>query len=154
MKVWFVAKIHQQKKTLLIEFLSCYDVEVFVPHFFENGQRKVLFRTYVLIYLDPESSIWPIVRWAPGLMYFLPRDEKPMQLDEHLVAYLKERDGSDQSKQFVRGESVKIKGGAFDNLEGIFKGYMSDKERCQVFIKFVLGGTLAELPAASLASKS
>ena len=95
MECWYVAKVKPQKEKSLISFLSVRGVEVFFPTIIQpsrTGPRmKPLFPTYLFCHLDTESSIWPVVRWAPGMSYFLNHDGKSIPVPNYVVENLQQR---------------------------------------------------------------
>ena len=139
MKSWYIAKIKVQSEMTLQIFLSNYGVGVFSPKIIYLGQKgvtpKPLFPTYMFFDVDPESSIWPIVRWAPGILYFLPRDGYPAQITQALIDYLRQRttqwNDSSNSSHLRQGDKVVVTGGPFVSLEGVFQTYIPSKDRCR-----------------------
>ena len=97
MEVWYVAKVKPQRETCLMNFLSHRGVEVFFPRVIQpcrTGSRfQALFPTYLFFHLDPESSRWPIVRWAPGMSYILSQDGEPLCVPQDVVDYIQQRVG-------------------------------------------------------------
>ncbi len=154
MESWYVAKIKLRKETVLMSFLSQDGVEVFFPKIVEpgpnGGSLKALFPTYLFCYLDPESSIWPKVRSAPGMAYFLNSDGKPTSIPQRLVDYLRERvtqwNDPCYSRHLARGDKVVVRGGPFAGLEGIFQRYISGRQRCRILLEGVGSLTNVEIP--------
>ena len=154
MEGWYVAKIKPQKETCLMSFLSQWDVEVFSPKIAQPGRAsgvmKSLFPTYLFCYLDPKSSIWPVVRWAPGMAYFLNHDGDPTCVPQSMVEYLQQRvsQWNDQgiSRDLHQGDRVAVLNGPFSGLEGIFQRYIPSRERCQILLEAVGRLATIELP--------
>ena len=154
MEGWYIARIKPQKETVLTSFLSQWEVEVFFPKIVEpssNGRAlKALFPTYLFCFLDPESSIWPSVRWAPGMSYFLSSDGKPARIPHGLVDYLRERvmhwNDASYSSHLAKGDKVVVTGGPFAGLEGIFQRYISGRQRCRILLEVVGSLTNVEIP--------
>ena len=153
MQGWYIAKVKPQKEGSLTSFLGQWGIEVFYPKIAQsgrNGTRKALFPTYVFCRLDPESGVWPVARWAPGMSYFLNHDGEPTQLPEMIVQYLKQRvddwnePGSNRCLQ--AGAKVAILSGPFSGLEGIFQRYVPSRERCQILLGVVGSLGTVELP--------
>ena len=154
MEGWYVAKIKPQKETCLMSFLSQWGVEVFFPRMMQPGKSggvlKPLFPTYMFCYLDPQSSIWPVARWAPGMSYFLSHDDVPIGVPHTVVEYLQERvsrwnDGR-RCADLAQGDKVVVLGGPFSGLEGIFQQYVPSRQRCQVLIETLGRLATVELP--------
>ena len=154
MEGWYIARIKPQKETVLTSYLSQYGVEVFFPKIVEpssnGGALKALFPTYLFCFLDPESSIWPSVRWAPGMSYFLSSDGKPARIPHGLVDYLRERviqwNDASYSSHLAKGDKVMVTGGPFAGLEGIFQRYISGRQRCRILLEVVGSLTNVEIP--------
>ena len=154
MRSWYVAKIKVQNEMTLQTFLSIYGVSVFSPKIVYLGQNggtpKPLFPTYMFCDVDPESSVWPIVRWAPGMMYFLPRDGEPAQIPQALIDYLRQRttqwNDSSNLSHLRQGDKVVVTGGPLVSLEGVFQSYIPSKDRCRILLDVVGRLTRVELP--------
>lgn len=154
MEGWYVAKIKLQKETGLTSFLSQCDVDVFCPKIVHQGRNgkalKPLFPTYLFCYLDPQSNVWPMVRWAPGMLYFLSYDGEPSRIPQSLVDYLRERvsqcNDPNYSRHLASGDKVVVSGGPFAGLEGIFQRYLPGRARCQILLEVVGRLTTVELP--------
>ena len=168
MQSWYIAKINVQKETVLETFLSNYGVGAFSPKIIYLGQKggtpKPLFPTYMFFDVDPESSTWPIVRWAPGIMYFLPRDGYPAPIPQALIDFLRQRttqwNDSSNSSRLRQGDKVVVTGGPFDKLEGVFQSYIPSKDRCRILLDVVgqltrveiSGSEVKGIPSASFKS--
>jgi transcription antitermination factor NusG len=154
MKSWYLAKIKLQKETFLTSYLSQGGVEVFFPKIIEPSpygrSLKALFPTYLFCRLDPDSSIWPTVRGAPGIAYFLSSDGMPSRIPGDLVDTLRERvnrwNDPTHSRHLDQGDKVVVTGGPFAGLEGIFQRYISSKRRCRILLEVVGRLTNVELP--------
>lgn len=154
MEGWYVAKIQVQKESGLKTFLNECGVDSFYPKIMQKDRsgRKLtaMFPTYVFCYLDPDSPIWPMVRWAPGLTYFLSNDGEPARLPETLIDYLRqqvnERNESGSSHELAKGDRVLVSDGPFAGLEVIFQRYMSSRQRCRILLETVGRITAVELP--------
>lgn len=162
MEGWYVAKVRSQKETSLVTFLAQWGVEVFFPRIVQPGRTDKglvpLFPTYMFCRLDPEASVWPIAKWAPGMAYFLSCDGVPTRVPEQMVDYL-ERRVSQWNEQasvscLVQGERVEVLGGPFAGLEGIFQRYLPSKQRCQILLEVVGRLTQVELPERDLGRTS
>ena len=153
MEGWYIAKVKPQKEGSLTNFLGQWGIEVFYPKIAQsgrNGVRKALFPSYLFCRLDPESGVWPVARWAPGMSYFLNHDGEPTQVPEIMVQYLRQRvddwnePGSKKSLQ--EGDKVVILGGPFSGLEGVFQRYVPSRDRCQILLEAVGRLGTVELP--------
>lgn len=154
MKRWYLAKIKLQKETFLASYLSQGGIEVFFPKIIEpstfGGSLKALFPTYLFCRLDPDSSIWPTARGAPGVAYFLSSDGMPCSIPDGLVDNLRERvnrwNDPTYSRSLGAGDKVVVIGGPFAGLEGIFQRYIPSKQRCRILLEVVGRLTNVELP--------
>ena len=104
--------------------------------------------------MDPQSPKWPIVRWAPGVSYFLSTDGKPTEIPESLIEYLHDRiqvwNGGEIRQRWVPESNVHIVSGPFAGIDCIFKSYIPSRRRCQVLLEVVGKMTLVELPEWSV----
>ena len=154
MEGWYVAKIRVQKESGLMTFLAQCGGDAFYPKFIQKdrsgGKLTAMFPTYMFCYLDPHSSIWPMVRWAPGLTYFLSTDGEPCRLPQTLIDYLRQQvsecNDSTSSRDLTNGDRVLISDGPFAGFEGIFQRYMSSRQRCRILLETVGRITAIELP--------
>jgi transcription antitermination factor NusG len=144
MEGWYIAKVKPQKEGALTSFLGQWGIEVFYPKIVlpgRNSGRKALFPSYVFCRLDPQSGVWPVARWAPGISYFLNHDGEPTPFPEIMVQGLKQRvadwnePGGD--RRLHRGSQVVILSGPFSGLEGIFQRYVPGRKRCQILLDAV-----------------
>ncbi len=158
MEGWYIARIKPQKDTVLTSFLSQDGVEVFFPKIVEpssnGGSLKALFPTYLFCFLDPQSSIWPRVRSAPGMAYFLGIDGEPARIPHGLVDYLRERvtrwNEPSYSRHLTQGDKVVVTGGPFAGIEGIFQRYITGRQRCRILLEVVGSLTDVELPGSEV----
>ena len=91
-----------------------------------------------------------MVRWAPGLIYFLSSDGEPARLPQTLIDYLRqqvsEQNDPGASRNLENGDRVLVSDGPFAGLEGIFQRYMSSRQRCRILLETVGRLTAVELP--------
>lgn len=153
MEGWYVAKVKPQKEGSLESFLEQWGVEVFLPKIIQPGRSgclKALFPTYLFCRIDPESRVWPVARWAPGMAYFLNHDGEPVRVPERMVEFLKDRvkDWNEQgtSRRLKEGDRVVVLSGPFAGLEGIFERYVPSRERCRILLEAVGKLATVELP--------
>ena len=156
---WYVAKSKPQKESWLVTNLTSLGVEVFYPRIVSKRRGKrieePLFPTYVFCRFEVNAPKWPIIRWSPGLNYFLGTDGRPSPVPEELIDYIRERvawwnsEGFDQ-KTFQPGQRVMVKHGPFAGLEGIFQRHVSSRQRCYVLLQVVGGLSPVEIAEADL----
>jgi transcriptional antiterminator RfaH len=158
MEGWYVAKIKPQKEVCLMSFLAEWDVEAFFPRIMEPTRSgmalKPLFPSYMFCRLDPQSRVWPVARWAPGMSYFLNHDGEPICVPDSLVAYLQERVGQWNEQgagpQLATGDKVMVMDGPFSGLEGIFQRYLPGRARCLILLDTLGSLATIELPERDL----
>ena len=158
MKNWYVAKIKPHKERFLTDYLASKGIETYFPKILRITRRgrvvEPLFPTYIFCKCDPVSPEWPMIRWAPGLSYFLGSDCGPTPVPESLMDYLHVRVewwNEDGIKPTLRtGERIKVIGGPLDGLEGIFQAYVPARQRCRVLLHTVSRLMTAEVPEAQL----
>ncbi|MFQ6027541.1 MAG: transcription termination/antitermination protein NusG [Dehalococcoidia bacterium] len=154
MEGWYVAKIKPQKETCLMSFLAEWEVEAFFPRIMEQTKSglalKPLFPSYMFCRLDPQSSVWPVARWAPGMAYFLNHDGEPICVPDSMVEYLQERvgqwNGRDSGPSLTKGDQVVVLDGPFAGLEGVFQRYLAGRERCLILLETLGNLATIELP--------
>ena len=158
MEGWYVAKFKVQKEDALFGYLSQSNVQVFSPKIISPGHNagkpEALFPTYLFCFVDPESRTWQIVRWAPGISYFLSYDGEPAMVPEEMVQYLRNRvtqcNDPSYSSYLSSGDRVIVTEGPFAGLEAVFQRYTPSKERCRILLEAVGRQTSVELPAWEL----
>ena len=163
MEAWYVAKTKPSKERVVETYLTeGQGVEVFLPLIRRPADRKagweLLFPTYLFCLVDPQSSDWAAIRWAPGLSYFLGASQELVPVSDELIAHLKQRvswwneDG--YVPQFVPGERLEVTSGPFSGLEAIFQRYIPARQRCQVLLQILGRLAKVEVPAEVLEGKS
>ena len=154
MERWYIAKVKARKENGVKSFLSQWGVEVFQPRVVQTGHAGAvltpLFPTYLFVYLDPESSIWPLVRWAPGMRYFLYHDSELACVPQTLIDYLHQRVNhwnERRGSHYLRhGDKVIVIDGPIAGLEGIFQRNVPSRERCRILLELMGRLTSVELP--------
>lgn len=150
---WYVAKSKPQKEAVLSDFLSQCGVEVFFPKIVQPGPRgdswQALFPTYLFCSIGPEARM-PVVRWAPGMAYFLTFDGELAQVPGQLLEYLQRRvaewNARHSSCSLNQGDHITILRGPFAGLDGIFQKYTSGQQRCQILLEILGRLARVELP--------
>jgi len=157
MHEWFVAKIRPNKEASVITTLGHWDVETFYPQFEVDGRvgrrREALFPSYLFCSVDKSSPLWPRIRWAPGLAYFLGSDG-PAAVPEQLVAHLRDRvrewDETHSANDLAQGQPIEVTSGPFAGMDGIFDRYVPARQRCQVLLNTMSGPMMVEMPRAGV----
>ena len=142
---WYVAKIKQHNESRVETFLRQYGVEVYAPQFvvFKRGKQytEPLFPGYVLVRSDPNSGVWPIVRWARGLRYFIPASSRPTAISDSIVEEIRDRverwNGGCWAEAFRPGDRVLVEDGPLKTLDAIFQRYLPGERRCEILISLI-----------------
>jgi transcriptional antiterminator NusG len=142
---WYVATVQRGKEAAIQVGLRLHGVEVFNPEIVAvrrgRTQWEPLFPNYLFCSLDLESGLWPRIRWARGLRYFLGAEHTPTPVPDSLMEEIKARverwnDGGWESA-FKSGDRVRIGDGALSSLEAIFTRYLPGRQRCEVLVSLV-----------------
>ena len=84
------------------------------------------------------------------MAYFLGGDAGPTSIPQGLVDNLRERvnqwNDPTYSRHLDQGDKVRVTGGPFAGLEGIFQRYIPSKQRCRILLEVVGRLTNVELP--------
>ena len=161
MRQWLVAKTNPNKEASLIATLGRWDVETFYPKVLvpaRKGERlEALFPSYLFCRVDRTSPLWPRVRWAPGLSYFLGSDG-PSGIPEEMIDQLRERvqdwNHKGGSQNLSKGEQVTVVAGPFSGMDGIFERFLPAHQRCQIMLNTVTGYLTVEMPESGIRSMS
>ncbi len=146
---WYVAAIQRGKETALRESLARHGVEVYSPDItvVKRGRKlhEPLFPAYVFCQMDPQSELWPQLRWSKGIKYFLGADRQPTPVDDALVAEIRNRvahwNGEGWLSAFQPGQLLRIGDGPLSGLDAIFSRYLPGRQRCEILVSLV-GRTL------------
>ncbi|HEY3226323.1 MAG TPA: transcription termination/antitermination protein NusG [Planctomycetota bacterium] len=111
---------------------------------------KKLYPGYIMIEMAINKDSWFLVRETPGIGDFLGLKE-PIPMAEHEVAKMKAAQMDDQEDRpkikidFVKGDSVRIKEGAFENFDGIVEEINPQKGLVSVTITIFGRATKVDL---------
>lgn len=123
-----------------------------------TSTRK-FFPGYVLIRMDLynedgsiRNEVWHFIRETQGVITFVGggSDQKPMPLSENevqsLMTQVKEKEESVKPRiEFDKGETVRVKDGAFENFEGVVEEIDSERGKLQVMVSIFGRSTPVEL---------
>ena len=142
---WYVAAIQRGKESALQDGLAQHGVEVYNPEIIavKRGKklREPLFPSYIFCLLDPQAEVWPQIRWAQGLRYFLGPDKQPTSVANSLIEEIRARverwnhDGWESA--FAPGQQVHIGAGALSGVDAVFSRYLPGRQRCEVLVALV-----------------
>ena len=152
---WHVAAVKRGKEPGLRTGLAQYGVEVYSPEIVvvKRGRklREPLFPSYVFCHLDPGSELWPQIRWAQGIRYFLGYERQPTPVDPHLVEDIKARverwNQGGWESALRSGQNVRITSGSLSGLEAVFCRYLSGRQRCEVLVSLIGRPHTVQIPA-------
>lgn len=98
------------------------------------------FPRYLFVALDLDAQRWRAVNGTFGVAGLVGSKDRPAALPDGLVEALRARedDGgciplAPSAARFAPGDAVRVVGGAFDNLEGLFEG-LTDNDRVRVLL--------------------
>jgi len=111
---------------------------------------KKLYPGYIMIEMAINKDSWFLVRETPGSGDFLGLKE-PIPMAEHEVAKMKAAQSDDEEDRpkikidFLKGDSVRIKEGAFENFDGIVEEINPQKGLVSVTITIFGRATKVDL---------
>src|SRR5262245_42691508 len=113
-------------------------------------REKKLYPGYIMIEMQQDKDAWFLVRETPGIGDFLGLKE-PIPMAEHEVnKMLVEQTGAEEEKprikiDFQKGDTVRVKEGAFENFDGIVEEINSQKGLVGITITIFGRATRVEL---------
>jgi transcriptional antiterminator NusG len=113
-------------------------------------REKKLYPGYIMIQMLQDKDAWFLVRETPGIGDFLGLKE-PIPMAEHEVnKMLVEQTGAEEEKprikiDFQKGDTVRVKEGAFENFDGIVEEINSQKGLVGITITIFGRATRVEL---------
>jgi len=125
-----------------------------------RGSKKFVDRKmypgYVFIEMEPDESgridekAWFLIRETTGVGDFIgsmgkPTPMKQEDVDKMLMQVEKAQEGAPVAVEFAKGDSVKIKEGAFENFEGVVDEVLADKGLVRVIVTIFGRATPVEL---------
>ena len=157
---WFIARVKPRHEHRVETYLAQWDIETFAPEIMalRSGRQsqEPLFPGYLFARLSTASREWPIIRWAPGVRYFLPSQDAPLPVDDVLIEDLRTRvqhwNGGGWLEAFKPGDAVVMASGPFRTVDAIFQRYLPGKERCEILISLLGSQRTVRTPVADLRS--
>ena len=113
-------------------------------------REKKLYPGYIMVQMLQDKDAWFLVRETPGIGDFLGLKE-PIPMAEHEVnKMLVEQTGAEEEKprikiDFQKGDTVRVKEGAFENFDGIVEEINSQKGLVGITITIFGRATRVEL---------
>lgn len=111
---------------------------------------KKLYPGYIMVEMTLNKDTWFVVRETPGIGDFLGLKE-PIPMKEHEVAKMKAAQADESEERpkiridFQKGDSVRVKEGAFENFEGIVEDINEQKGLVSVTITIFGRATKVDL---------
>ncbi len=113
-------------------------------------REKKLYPGYIMIEMQQDKDAWFLVRETPGIGDFLGLKE-PIPMAEHEVTkMLVEQSGAEEEKpkikiDFQKGDTVRVKEGAFENFDGIVEEINPQKGTVSITITIFGRATRVDL---------
>ncbi|MDO8749597.1 MAG: transcription termination/antitermination NusG family protein [Dehalococcoidia bacterium] len=155
---WYVGKTQRRKESAFQIALGGHGIEVFNPEIIvvKRGRKQwePLFPTYLFCRVDPESDLWPQIRWARGLSYFLGSEGTPAPVASPLVEEIRERvelwNRGGWESAYEPGDWVRVGDGALTGLDAVFSRYLPCRQRCEVLVSLLGRMHTVQLPTTSI----
>jgi len=144
---WFVCQTNVREEDRARYYLEEKGFQVYLPMMemerfvgSRNGLiRRPLFSNYLFVRFNEETE-GPYVCWTRGLKKILPESSRPTAVDDQVVESIRllaQRDGIIRKKALRKKDRVRILGGPFKDVMGIFEEWASDAGRVRVLLQFV-----------------
>jgi transcriptional antiterminator RfaH len=144
---WFVCQTNVREEDRARYYLEQKGFPVYLPMMemerfvgFRNRLiRKPLFSNYLFVRFHEESE-GPYVCWTRGVRKILPESSRPTAVDDQIVESIRllaQKDGIIRKQALRKRDRVRILGGPFKDVMGIFEEWASDAGRVRVLLRFV-----------------
>jgi transcriptional antiterminator RfaH len=164
MRRWYVVNTQAHQETRAAENLSRQQFDVWLPRCRKtrkHGRRidcvlAPLFPGYLFVSIDTDVQRWRSINGTFGVVRLLCHGDTPISVPDGLVeAMLARRDAggavSLAPKAFVKGQSVRVVGGPFADLEGLFQE-MAGHDRVVLLLNLLGRKVRAIVPMEGLAA--
>ncbi|HEV2864428.1 MAG TPA: transcription termination/antitermination NusG family protein [Pyrinomonadaceae bacterium] len=162
---WYALHTHPNQEGRAESNLTAWNIETFVPKYKVRRRNEFksepsysvrpLFTGYIFARFDANEI--PKVRYTRGVHSVVSVGTTPVHVDDDLIEAIKGRIGGDGlvklSDEIKPGDDVVLKGGHFNNFEGVFERRLKDKERVMILLKTVTHRVRVVVPE-SLVMKS
>ena len=138
--------------------LSSTITQVFIPtekvSEVKAGKKKIserkFFPGYILVQMDLTDEGWYLVKNTPGVSGFVGSGKKPIPLSEtevnQIIRQQEEKTAKPKPKvEFVLGEGVRVKEGAFANFNGTIEEINPNRGKLKVLVSIFGRSTPVEL---------
>ena len=119
-----------------------------------NGKKYTIERVflpgYVLVEMDLDNDLWPVIKNTPRVTGFLGTGDTPVALSEQEVSSILFRSDTSTSKptmkvRFDKGEQVRINEGPFANFTGTVDDVNEDRQTLKVMVSIFGRSTPVEI---------
>lgn len=144
---WFVCQTNVREEERARHYLEEKGFEVYLPimekerfaNFRSMFVKKPLFPNYLFVRFNG-STDGSYVCWTRGVRKILPENSRPIAVHDHIVESIRslaQRDGIIRKKNLRKLDRVRILGGPFKDVMGIFEEWASDAGRVRILLQFV-----------------
>jgi transcriptional antiterminator RfaH len=154
--LWYVIHCETGKDRQVEHFAVLAGLETFDPRIPCTRKRngdKPLFPGYVFARLDLSADDGLKIRGLPGVRRLVDAGGHPCSIDEGLIEVIRRRSDSyrgEAGRPFAPGDRVRVIGGSFADLEGIFSEALSGHERVAILIDMMRREIRLVLPAGEV----
>lgn len=110
----------------------------------QKTKERKMFPGYVLVNMLMTDESWYLVRNTRGVTGFVGPGSKPIPLSEEEVKNLGVQEKLPQV-DVIEGETIRVKSGPFENLEGVIEEIDAEKRKVKAFVSMFGRDTLVEL---------
>jgi transcriptional antiterminator RfaH len=155
---WAVLRSQPRREPIAVLAASARGLETYVPSvpsLRSSAVPTLLFPGYLFAYITHGSDDLLRLRSAPGVAYILPRDGPPALLPDAVIEAMRTREtelsGETPGATFKRGDGVRVTGGPFKWVEGLFDRQLSAPGRVRILLNLVHGSAAMDIDAVELA---
>jgi transcriptional antiterminator RfaH len=152
---WYAIHCEPNKDRQVERLLAHEAIEHFAPRIPATRRRngeKALFPGYVFARLDLAGGAWGTLRFRPGIRRLVDVGGGPCPIDDGIMAVIRAR--TERLRPNIWrprvGDRVRVIGGSFADLEGIFCEALSGDQRVAVLMDMMRREVRIELPLETL----
>lgn len=159
-KKWYVINTNPKCERLVERQLTNATIEVFLPKSSEvrSKQAQPLFPGYLFVNFDYDQVPLGLIRFMHGVRALLCLDGRPMAVDDAMIFYLKSKCREDGIYRppinFEAGDKVKFLRGPWQDIEGVFTGEISGRDRARILIDTIYLCSKVEVPVDAIVKVS
>ena len=159
MAYWACARLESQREVVAQHFLKLAGYQVYIPKIREQRLRRSrrveviapLFPPYGFVAIERQ---WHTARWSIGVIAIIMDGEAPAKVPDQMIDEIRRREirGAielPQAPDMKIGECVRVSGGPFAGLIGLYAG-MRPHERVEVLFALLGGQQRVTLPKSSI----